>query len=67
MAERSNVFSNGPEFFIILRCLKYCFLAFTSSGVLIIDGEEVGAAGSVIGIRCILPSYEEAVKGQKKK
>jgi hypothetical protein len=32
-----------------------------------IDGEAVGAAGSVKGIRCILPSYEEAVKGQKKK
>jgi hypothetical protein len=66
MAERSNVFSNAPEFFIILRYLKYCFLAFTSSGVLIIDGEAVGAAGAVKDISCILPSYEEAVEGKRR-
>jgi hypothetical protein len=45
--DKSNVLSNFPEPFIMLRFLKNCFLAFISSGVLVAEEDAVGLVGAI--------------------
>jgi hypothetical protein len=49
IADSSNLFSNAPAFFIILRCLKNCFLDFRSLDVLVTGGEAIGIASTIEG------------------